>query len=156
MSVVIWEAARPKQRHPQWAFRVMVGDAVVFDSAWVALRYGSRDDAAWLAGVIRRLTESWTPEGGQADLRPGSSSVRWTGDLSDDCTAEILGYRAHAEHLHGPRRGGAWYCGVHCEGGRIFHTADRRIEPKKGEAARWLCEVLARAASSGILEPYAI
>jgi hypothetical protein len=154
MSVVICEAHRPKRRDPQWTFRVMAGGALVFDSACVALRYGTREDAAWLAWVINRLAESWASVGGEPGLRPGGSSVGWRGDINDDCQAEILGCWAHAEHLYGPRRGGAWYCQVQCDGGRIFHTADRRVEPKNGGAARWLCEVLATAASLDILEPY--
>lgn len=154
MPVEVWEVARPKRRDHRWAFRVTVGDAVAFDSEWVSLRYASREDAEWLAGVIHQLAESVAPGKECSDLRPSPSEAQWWGDLSDDCLADILGYAAHAEHMSGPRRGGAWYCGVRCNGGRIFHTADRGVEPKSGEAARWLCEVLARAASLGILKPY--
>ena len=57
MAVEVWQAARPKVRPPRWAFRVTAGDAVTFESAWVAVRFAGRGDAEWLAGLIDALAE---------------------------------------------------------------------------------------------------
>jgi hypothetical protein len=37
--------------------RVTAGDAVVFESAWVSVRYQARENAGWLAGLIDALAE---------------------------------------------------------------------------------------------------
>jgi hypothetical protein len=55
VAIVTWQAVRPKARPLRWAFRVTVDAGVVFESAWVAVRYATRADAAWLAATIDRL-----------------------------------------------------------------------------------------------------
>jgi hypothetical protein len=140
MAVEVWQYPRPKGRPPRWAFRVTRGDAVVFESAWVAARYAARGDASWLAGLIDSLVERGMPPG-----RPGQptlAGIRWDGDPDDDCWATFGDMHAHAEHLYGPSRGGAWYGSVSRSGERLFHTADCGVQPRSGEAARWLCELV--------------
>ena len=146
MSVEVWQYARPKGRPSRWAFRVARGEAVAFESAWVAIRYATREDASWLAGSIESLVARGTPP-----WRPGHPSpaeIHWVGDPDDDCQAKVGDMHAHAEHLHGPRRGGAWYCSVSRSGERLFHTADCGVQPRSGGAARWLCEVVMFSAST--------
>jgi hypothetical protein len=144
MAVEVWQHARPKGRPPRWAFRAIRGDAVAFESAWVAIRYSAREDASWLAGLIDSLVAR-----GMSPWRPGHSApaeMRWNGDPDDDCRATVGEIHVHAEHLHGPRRGGVWYCSVDRSGERLFHTADCGIQPRSGGAARWLCELVMYAA----------
>ena len=140
MAVEVWQHARPKGRPPRWAFRVTRDEAVAFESAWVAIRYSERGDASWLAGLIDSLvargTLPWRPG------HPAPAETMWDGDLDDDCRATVGDMHAHAEHLHGPRRGGAWYCSVSRSGERLFHTADCGVLPRSGGAARWLCELV--------------
>ena len=140
MAVEVWQYARPEGRPPRWAFRVTRGDAVAFESAWVAIRYSAGEDASGLAGLIDSLvargTSPWRPG------HPAPAEMRWDGDPDDDCRATVGDMHAHAEHLHGPRRGGAWYCSVSRSGERSFHTADCGVQPRSGGAARWLCELV--------------
>jgi hypothetical protein len=145
VAVELWQYARPKGRPPRWAFRVTAVDAVVFESAWVSVRYLDRKDAAWLAGLIDTLAERGVFPGCPGHSRQVASPVRWGGDLGDDCLALVADLYCHAEHMYGPSRGGGWYCSVSRSGESIFHTADRGVQPRSGKAARWLCEVAVSA-----------
>jgi hypothetical protein len=149
MAVEVWQHARPKGRPPRWAFRVTRGDAVAFESAWVAIRYSAREDASWLAGLIDSLVARGTLPGRPGHPNTASAGVRWDGDPDDDCQTTVGDMHAHAEHLHGPRRGGAWYCSVSRSGERLFHTADCGVQPRNGGAARWLCELVMYSEWSG-------
>ena len=117
----------------------------MFESAWVSIRYSTRGDAAWLAGLVDGLAVREERVG-----RPGAPStvgVPWEGDLNDDCWIGAGDWRAHAEHIDGPRHGGAWYCSVNRAGERLFHTADWGVQPRNGAAARWLCELIIKSNS---------
>jgi hypothetical protein len=149
MAVEVWQYARPGGRSPRWAFRVTAGGAVVFESAWVSVRYQAREDAAWLAELIDALAEQGAFHGCPGHPTSAPLAVRWDGDLGDDCSATVGTLYAHAEHLSGPFRGGVWYCSVRREGESLFHTAERGVQPRSGEAARWLCEVVLGAAVAG-------
>jgi hypothetical protein len=149
MATEVWLQARPKGRPPRWAFRVTAGGAVAFESARAAIRYATGEDAAWLAGVIDSLVARGLSPGHPGRPFPGLGRIEWVGDLDDDCSATQGDVRAHAEHLHGPRRGGAWYCSVVRSGRRLFHTADCGIQPSRGAAARWLCELIMVVERSG-------
>ena len=150
MAVELWQAARPKGRPPRWAFRVTAGDAVVFESAWVSVQYLAREDAVWLAGLVDALAGRGAFAGCPGHLGQVASSVRWGGDLGDDCSAIVGDLYCHAEHLYGPVRGGVWYCSVSRAGESVLHTADRGVQPRSGKAARWLCEVAVCAEVAGI------
>lgn len=149
MTVEVWQYARLKGRPPRWAFRVTSGSAVVFESAWVSVRYSTREDAFWLAGLIDSLVARGTFPRRPGYLDPAFEKVRWDGDLDDDCSTTVGDMHAHAEHTYGPRRGGAWYCSVCRSGERLFHTADFGVQPRSGEAARWLCELVMLAVPPG-------
>ena len=142
MAVEVWQYARPKGRPPRWAFRVTSEDAVVFESAWVAIRYFTREDASWLAELIDSLVARCVFPGCPGHPAAAPVMVRWDGNLSDDCSARVGDTYAHAEHLYGPRRGGVWYCSVCRRDESLFHTADRGVQPRSSEAARWLCELI--------------
>ncbi|HYH69632.1 MAG TPA: hypothetical protein VD866_33355 [Urbifossiella sp.] len=148
MAVSVWEAARGKHRPPVWACRVTAGEAVAFDSSWVSVRFRTADDARWFVGLVQTLYNRGAFLGppGHRRVEP---DVRWGGRLNDDCAAFAGDLYAHAEHLDGPRRGGVWYCSVSRGGSYLFHTADRGVVPRDGEAARWLCEVIIAAARAG-------
>jgi hypothetical protein len=133
-------------------FRVTAGDTVVFESAWVSVQYQARQDAEWLARLIDALAEQGAFPGCPGHSSQVASVVRWAGDLGDDCSAFVGELHCHAEHLSGPVRGGAWYCSVSRSGESVFHTADRGVHPRSGEAARWLCEVVVCAATAGLGE----
>jgi hypothetical protein len=145
MATDVWQFDRPKGRKPLWACRVTDGATVIFASRSVSLRLLSRDAARWLG----RLVEAAHQRG-----CPVAATLEWTGDLEDDCQVKWKQLWAHAEHLQGRRRGGIWYCSVTGrDGHRFFHTIDSPdIQLRSGAAARWLCELLMRAADSGILE----
>ena len=142
MAVDVWQDSRPKGRPPRWAFRITRGDAVAFESTWVAIRYSAREDASWLAGLIDSLVARGAVPGRPGHTAPALAEIRWDGDPDDDCRATVGDMHAHAKHLHGPRRGGAWYCSVNRSGERLFHTADCGVQPRSGGAARWLCELV--------------
>lgn len=126
------ELPRKRGRHPRWRVRIVREDTCVFDSRSVSVRIPDRQAAAQLGDLVTKAVEMGL------DVRTFPNAV-WDGDLDDDCSATIHGFRAHAEHLEGPKDGGTWYCSV----GDIFHTADVGFSPKNGRAARWLCEVAA-------------
>jgi hypothetical protein len=149
MAVEVWQYARPKGRPSRWAFRVTRDGAVAFDSSWVAIRYSAQEDASWLAGLIDSLVARGMPPGRPGHPSTTSAGMQWDGDLDDDCRVTASDMYAHAEHLHGPRRGGAWYCSVTRSGERLFHTADWGVQPRSGVAARWLCELVMCAELSG-------
>jgi hypothetical protein len=149
MTVKVWQQARPKGRPPRWAFRVTGRNAVVFESAWVAIRYAVREDASWLALLIDSLVARGTLPGRSGHPTPALAGMRWDGDPVDDCRVTVGDMCAHAEHLHGPHRGGAWYCSVSRSGELLFHTADLGIQPRNGAAARWLCELVMYSALLG-------
>jgi hypothetical protein len=128
---------RPKGRAPIWVVRVFDDGALAFSSDTKSIRFRSEDDAKLLGRAIATALDAGAPI--------DRSDIVWAGDLSDDCTAEIGRFGAHAEHLHGPRRGGLWYCQVY----GVFHSADWGIVPRNGNAARWLCELVASAAECG-------
>lgn len=145
MAAEVWLETRPKGRPPRWAFRVTAGGAVAFESSRVAIRFGVEADAAWLAGLVDALVAR-----GESPGQPGRfAGIRWEGDLGDDCWAALGEMHAHAEHMQGPRRGGAWYCSVERPGHRLFHTADCGARPRSGASARWLCELVMRSERSG-------
>lgn len=127
---------RPKGRTPIWVVRLRDGDAIAFTSETRSLHL--RDEAA--ARLLGRALATCLASG--VSMR---SDVDWQGDLSDDCTARIGRFQAHAEHLQGPRRGGVWYCQVF----DVLHSEEAGIVPRSGRAARWLCEVIAVAAELG-------
>jgi hypothetical protein len=150
VAVEVWQALRSKGRSSLWAFRVTVDDAVVFDSAWVAVRYSSAADAEWLAGMTDRLAAQ-----GEFAGCPGHPGQRetvfwWGGDLGTDHGATVGDIICHAEHQFGPVRGGNWYCQVSRGDERLFHTADCGIQPRSGNAAWWVCEVIVCAARAGV------
>lgn len=157
MPIQVWSASRPKNRPPVWACRVKEGETIVFDSAWVSVRLLSQAGAIWLAELVQMLHIR-----GGFSAPPGhgptpSAQVLWHGDLRDDCSATIGGYFAHAEHMSGPRRGGIWYCSVQNEKEVIFHTAvNCDIQPRNGEAARWLCELTASAGRHAFADRFGI
>jgi hypothetical protein len=142
MVVEVWQHVRPKGRPPRWAFRVTRGDAIAFESTWVAIRYSTREDASWLAELIDSLVARGRQPGRPGHPASPGAGIRWDGDPKDDCRASVGDMYAHAEHIHGPRRGGAWYCSFSRAGEQLFHTADRGVQPRSGGAARWLCEVV--------------
>jgi hypothetical protein len=152
VAAEVWQFARAKHRSPRWAFRVTAGDAVVFESAWVSVRYPAREGAAWLAGLIHALAERGAFPGCPGHLGQVANPVRWGGPLGDDCSAFVGDLYCHAEHLSGPVRGGLWYCSVSRARESVFHTADRGVQPRSGEAARWLCEVVVSAVTAGLGE----
>jgi hypothetical protein len=123
---------------------------VIFDSARVSVRYRSREDAAWLARLIDTLIERGAFPGCPGYSRQFSEPVEWHGDLGDDCSAVIGDLFCHAEHSSGPIRGGLWYCSVSQGSEQLFNTANCGIEPRSGEAARWLCELIVSAVLAGI------
>ena len=151
MTVELWQAPRPKGRPSRWAFRVTAGDAVVFESAWVSVRYLGREDAAWLAGLIDALAARGEFTGCPGHPGQVARPMPWQGDLGDDCSASVGDLSCHAEHMHGPVRGGVWYCAAGRGGEALLHTAERGVQPRSGEAARWLCEIVIRAAVAGVL-----
>jgi len=106
----------------------------------------------WLAGLIDGLATRDAFPGCPGHLGRATTEVRWTGDLGDDCSAVVGDFNCHAEHSCGPARGGVWYCSVYRSGVRIFHTADRGVQPRSGKAARWLCEVMIAAEVTGLVE----
>lgn len=142
VAVQLWQRSRPKGRSPLWAFRVLNKTVVVFESAWVSVRYQTREDALWLANLIESLAERELFGGCPGHRVAIVEHVSWSGDLGDDCVAVAGDLSAHAEHLFGPSRGGAWYCSVSEGMETIFHTVDCGIRPRSGAAARWLCEVV--------------
>jgi hypothetical protein len=150
MAIEVWEAARVKGRPARWAFRVTQNGAVVFESSRVSVRYAARESAAWLAELIDSLIGCGAFPGYPGRSEPPAEPILWSGALGDDCSAHVGGLDLHAEHVSGPARGGIWYCAVQEAGRSVFHTADFGVEPRSGEAARWLCEVVARAALAGI------
>lgn len=154
MAVEVWQAFRAKGRSPRWSFRVSIDNSHIFEAAWVSVRYASRADAEWLANLIDRLVS----RGGFAGC-PGHrgqvAPVLWWGDLGDDHGATFHGINCHAEHLYGPLRGGSWYCQVSFGGEQLFHTAESGVQPRSGNAAWWLCEIVVCAARAGVLEPTA-
>jgi len=148
MEVSVWEDARGKERQPVVACRVTVGEAEVFDSAWVSVRFRAAEDArrfGYLAHTLHARGAFLGPPG-HRQIEP---EVSWAGRLNDDCAAFAGELYAHAEHLDGPRRGGLWYCSVSRKGVFLFHTADCGVVPRDGEAARWLCEVVIVAVRAG-------
>ena len=128
---------RPKGREPSWVVRVIDDGALVFSSESKSIRFKNEAAAKLLGRVVATAVEAETP------ILP--NGIQWKGDLDDDCTASIGRFRAHAEHLEGPRRGGIWYCQVY----DVLHSVEAGIVPRNGEAARWLCEVVANAAEHG-------
>jgi hypothetical protein len=144
MAAEVWQFVRPKGRASRWAFRVALGGAVVFESAWVSVRCSAREDARWLAGLVEALADRGALPG--CPGHPGL--VTWGGDLDDDCWASVGEFHAHAEHLSGPSRGGLWYCSVSRRGVGVFHSGDHGVQPRSGRAARWLCEVVMAAEAS--------
>ncbi len=75
--------------------------------------------------------------------------IVWQGDLDDDCHARWRGLGAHAERMDEH----SWYCSVWCDGAgkkMLFHSSDDDIHPLTGKAARWLCELVLRAAVSPV------
>jgi hypothetical protein len=152
VAVEVWQAVRTKGRSSLWAFRVTVADAVVFESVWVAVRYSSASDAEWLAGLIDRLATQGAFAG--CPGHPGQTEpVLWWGVLGSDHGATVGDIVCHAEHMFGPVRGGNWYCQVSRGDERLFHTADSSIQPRSGNAAWWMCEVVVCAARAGVWVP---
>src|SRR5262245_58726022 len=88
MPVVVWEAARPKGRPPRWAFRVTADAGVVFESAWVAVRFAARHDSEWLAATIDRLA---APGGSPAAPATPASASRCYGGAAT--SAPTTGHR---------------------------------------------------------------
>jgi hypothetical protein len=138
-------------RSARWQFRVTLDSVVVFGSSWVAVRYSERRDAEWLAGLVDRLVARHTFAGCPGYPGQIAPLLWWGGDLGDDHGATIDGMQCHIEHLHGPVRGGSWYCSVYRGTEPLFHTADWGIQPRSGKAAWWLCEVVVSAERAGVL-----
>jgi hypothetical protein len=153
----VWQLHRPKLRPSVWACYVHVGSKTVFDSRWLSLRLWSESAGNWLAGLVADLhAQGILPSPWCHASQPNLQPIVWTGEMDDDCHATLGEFQAHAEWQHGPRRGGHWYCQVRGPLGQYFHTADRNdIQPRNGVAARWLCEVVMRAASISLLNSYA-
>lgn len=67
--------------------------------------------------------------------------IKWTGDLDDDCVAEVAGYVLHCEALDD----NDWYVGVYEGKGKesveIFHTDSHDVRALTGKAARMLAEI---------------
>jgi hypothetical protein len=127
-----------------WAFRVTIGGRIVFESRGVSIRFMSREAASQIAELVEALDGAvW--------------ALAWRGDPADDCSATWGRFGAHAEHIRGPRRGGSWYCSVFgSDGERYFHTADENdVQPRSGQAARWICELVVAAGDLGIVKAYA-
>lgn len=141
MGIDIWKSIRQKKREPLWSYRVIDGEKVIFQSRQVSVRFLNQDAALWVARLVEQLGGPGEPLG-------------WTGDLADDCSVETKELLGRAEHLYGPRRGGAWYCAVYGTPlSRYFHTADRiDIQSRSGSAARWLCELVISAAEVGLIQ----
>jgi hypothetical protein len=152
MPVEVWQFARPKGRPPRWAFRVIAAGSIVFESAWVSVRYVARQDAEWLAGLIDGLADRGIYPGSPGHRGQVACQLSWVGELDDDCGAVAGDLVCHAEHLSGPFRGGMWYCSVSRSGVFHFHTGDSGVRPRSGVAARWLCEIVVRAEIAGLLE----
>jgi hypothetical protein len=91
----------------------------------------------------------------------------WRGDPADDvCCSSVPGYTAHAECMSDgteaddPGGSESWYCSVsrvdgdgRVIGDAIFHSGDHDTCPLTGRAARWLCELVIRAAVAGVYPP---
>lgn len=150
MAVELWETARLKGRSLRWAFRVTVEDALVFESAWVAVRYAARIDAEWLAGTIDRLVSRRLFVGCPGHPGQAGPILCWSSNIGTDHGATIGDIHCHVEHMFGPLRGGNWYCQVHRGAERFFHTADMGVQPRSGNAAWWVCEVVVGAVQAGV------
>ena len=135
MAVELWQTARPKGRTPRWAFHVTVAGKVVFESAWVAVRFAARRDAEWLAATIDRLAARGLFAGCLG--RPGQAEpvLGRVGDIGTDHGATVGDIYCHAEHLFGPVRGGCWYCQVQRGIEQFFHTCESGVQPRSGPAA---------------------
>lgn len=142
MAIEIELVAQPKGRPPRWRLRVS-NPNILFDDAWVALRFQSEAAAHWLGELIIAIHE----RGGNL---PRRSELAWHGDL-DDATFEDASIYAHAEHLEGPLgKGGTWYCQVQDGDQTLFHSVDSAIQPRSCAAARWLCEAVILARNLGV------
>jgi hypothetical protein len=125
---------------------------VLFESAWVAVRYVDRDAAAWLVGLIDRLAARGMFPG--CPGHPGQvAPVLGRGGIGNDHGATVDGIHCHAEHLFGPVRGGGWYCQVYRGAEQFFHTAESGVQPRSGPAAWWVCEVVVSAVRAEVWEP---
>ena len=132
-----------------WSFAISQDGTTLFDSTSLGVRLTTRQAAEWLSALIEHLIAT--------GVSINDYDLVWSGDLDDDCHFTDEPFRAHAEHLAGPRRAGVWYCAVTDTKGnqRYFHTADfPGIEPKSGAAARKLCLMAMSAARSGFLVAY--
>ena len=148
MQAEVFKVDRPKGRDPLWAFTLR-GDEVLFRSRDVAVRYLQRSDAQYVAELLINVLSNH----GSLDLR-SPAGCTWEGDVNDDCTTHFRGLIGRAEWLSGPRRGGIWYSAVfRCnEIDAVFHTADRNgIQPRSGDAARWISEVVMLAADAKLV-----
>jgi hypothetical protein len=132
-----------------WSFVLTQDGATAVDSDSLGIRMTTRCAAEWLSALVEHLIAK--------GALPQASDSLWHGDLNDDCHFHESPFRAHAEHMTGPRRGGVWYCAVDdtITGRRYFHTADfPGVEPKTGTAARRLCAMVVLAAKCGFLTDY--
>jgi hypothetical protein len=150
VGIDIWEAARPKGRQPRWAFRVNSDLGVVFESAWVAVRYATRRDAEWLAATIDRLADMGRFAGSPGHPGQCEPVLHWDVDIGNDHKVTVAGIHCHAEHLFGPVRGGGWYCQVSSSTDQFFHTIESGVQPRSGLAAKWICEVVVSAVLAGV------
>ena len=128
---------RPKGRAPTWVMRIFDGDRVVFTSDQLSVRFRDEKSALMLGDATLIALE--------AGFSLINRKTSWDGDLSDDCSARIGSFTAHAEHLDGPKRGGNWYFQVH----DVLHSETSGIQPRSGDSARQICEIVAAAADSG-------
>ena len=86
------------------------------------------------------------------------STIRWTGDLDDDCHAEYAGMVAHCEAMSecwikfdGERREKAecWFASVSLGPDDLFHSGSDGVMILGGHRARAICEAVMRAYEAG-------
>ena len=151
VTIEVFANPHKRKRNDNWCCRVVQDGEALFLSDWVALRLETVQAATWLAELVKRSIEHefFLPAPGHRSA--DESPYHWKGDMRDDCYTNFEGLNAHAEWVDGPYQGGNWYCQVMSKQKSHFHTADMRMTPGSGSAARWTCEMVISAAVANVL-----
>jgi len=140
---------RPKERSSAWGYSVYETNNEIFNNSIISIRFDDEQTANWLAAAVVRAMEGGLTTA-QLRGRP-LPDLTWTGDLNDDCTAELLDSLAHVEHMAGPRRGGSWWCALSKrDGTELFNSSELAATIKSGIAARWLAELVLALEAGGV------